>query len=396
MPKFKYKAKNMNSKIVNGMADAIDESTLRKALREKDEFLLECREVDAEKKAYKMKNMELSDFSREIENMLASGITVIRALSIMMERNIKPNVAKVYKALYREVQQGITLSEAMENSRGSFPQLIINMFRAGESSGQMAETAHKMALYYEKEHRLHTKIRNAMIYPILLLVATVVVVIGLFTFILPQFFDLFEGMDAALPAITVMVIGISNFMTTNWYWLLITVALCIGAFRALLGTPSFRLRFDKMKVHLPWAGKLIKIIYTARFARTLSSLYSSGLSMINAMDISASIVGNKYIEGQFGPATQMVRSGSTLSEAIGSIDGMDKKLVSTIFIGEETGNLDTMLDSIADSYDYDSEMAIQRMVTIIEPVMIIIMAVIVGTVMLSVMVPIVTLYQSIG
>ena len=95
MPKFKYKAKNMNSKIVNGMADAIDESTLRKALREKDEFLLECREVDAEKKAYKMKNMELSDFSREIENMLASGITVIRALSIMMERNIKPNVAKV-------------------------------------------------------------------------------------------------------------------------------------------------------------------------------------------------------------------------------------------------------------------------------------------------------------
>ena len=118
--------------------------------------------------------------------------------------------------------------------------------------------------------------------------------------------------------------------------------------------------------------------------------------MINAMEISASIVGNKYIEGQFGPATQMVRSGSTLSEAIGSIDGMDKKLVSTIFIGEETGNLDTMLDSIADSYDYDSEMAIQRMVTIIEPVMIIIMAVIVGTVMLSVMVPIVTFYQSIG
>ncbi|MEG0310616.1 MAG: type II secretion system F family protein [Eubacterium sp.] len=160
--------------------------------------------------------------------------------------------------------------------------------------------------------------------------------------------------------------------------------------------PSVRLEFDKLKVHLPWAGKLIKVIYTARFARTLSSLYSSGLSMINAMEISARIVGNTYIEHQFKKSTQMVRSGGTLSDAIGSVDGFDKKLVSTIFIGEETGNLDNMLDAIADSYDYDSEMAIQKMVTIIEPVMIIIMAVIIGTVMLSVMVPIMSMYQNIG
>lgn len=396
MPKFKYKAKNMNSRIVAGVADAIDEQTLRKALREKDEFLISCKSLDAQQKPYKMKNMDLSDFSREIENMLTAGITVVRALSIMMERNVKPVVRKVYDILYREVQQGVTLSEAMERTNGSFPNLIINMYKAGESSGQMAETAHKMAVYYEKEHRLHTKIRNAMIYPIILLIATVVVVIGLFTLILPNFFSLFEDMDAALPAITVMVIGISNFMTTNWLWLIIGTVVAIVLVRTLLEVPSIRLKYDRLKVHLPWAGKLIKIIYTARFARTLSSLYSSGLSMINAIGTSASIIGNQYLLQQFGPATQMVRSGETLSNAIGTVDGMDKKLISTIYIGEETGNLDHMLDSIADTYDYDSEMAIQRMVTVIEPVMIIIMAIIVGTVMLSVMVPIVSLYQNIG
>ncbi|MEF9918638.1 MAG: type II secretion system F family protein [Eubacterium sp.] len=396
MPKYKYKSKNMSSQWVHGVAEAVDENALRKMLRQKNEFLIDCHELNVGQKAYKMKNMELSDFAREIESMLASGITVIRALGIMMERDIKPNVKKVYQMLYREVQQGITLSDAMENLTGSFPNLIVNMFKAGESSGQMTETAHKMAIYYEKEHRLHTKIRNAMIYPVLLLVATVVVVIGLFTWILPQFFSLFADMGSELPGITKMVMGMSTFITTNWIYLLIGALLIFMILQALLKVPSVRLEFDKLKVHLPWAGKLIKVIYTARFARTLSSLYSSGLSMINAMEISARIVGNTYIEHQFKKSTQMVRSGGTLSDAIGSVDGFDKKLVSTIFIGEETGNLDNMLDAIADSYDYDSEMVIQKMVTIIEPVMIIIMAVIIGTVMLSVMVPIMSMYQNIG
>lgn len=272
--------------------------------------------------------------------------------------------------------------------------LIINMYQAGESSGQMAETAIKMADYYEKEHRLHTKIRNAMVYPIILAVVTIAVVILIFTLILPQFFSLFEGVT--LPAITQVMINISGFMVDYWLWVVMAIVGLFFLGRALLGTPPVRLAWDKFKLSVPKIGKLVAIVYTARFARTLSSLYSSGLSMIGAMEIGARIVGNAYITSQFPKAIDMVRTGGTLASGLDTIRGFDNKLISTVFIGEETGNLDGLLESVADSYDYESEMAIQRIVAFIEPIMIIIMAVIIGSVMLSVMMPIMSLYQNIG
>jgi len=394
MATYRYRAKNLASQTVTGTFEAPDVNTLRKHLREQDQFLISSREVDVQKTVYKMKDMELSDFSREIYSMQDAGITVIRALGIMRERNIKPKVKTVYENLYKSVQQGVTLSRAMEQTKGSFPMLIINMFRAGEESGQMAETALKMAVYYEKEYRLHTKIRNAMVYPVILLVVTIAVVMLIFTVILPQFFELFNGIT--LPVITQIMINISGFLTVNWIWVLIVMAGIFFGVRALLQVPSIRVKFDRFKLHLPKVGKLMGIVYTARFARTLSSLYSSGLSMIRAMDIGSKIVGNEYITSQFPEAENKVRTGGTLSDALNIIDGFDGKLISTVFIGEESGNLDSMLISISDSYDYESEMAIQRLVTFIEPIMIIFMAFIIGSVMLSVMMPIITLYQNIG
>ncbi len=281
MSKYKYKAKNLSSQIVTGTYDAPDEAALRKHLRERNEFLISSKELDTKKTPYKMKEMELSDFSRQMNSMLVSGITVIRALAIMRERNIKPKVKGVYDSLYAQVQKGVTLSSAMEATGGSFPMLIINMYRAGESSGQMADTAMKMAVYYEKEYRLHTKIRNAMVYPVILLVVTIAVVILLFTLILPEFFGLFDGVE--LPVITQIMINISGFMVGNWVWVIIAIVGAFFGIKALLEVPSVRLSFDRLKLHLPKIGKLVAIIYTARFARTLSSLYSSGLSMINAM-----------------------------------------------------------------------------------------------------------------
>ncbi|MEA5072555.1 MAG: type II secretion system F family protein [Eubacterium aggregans] len=394
MAKFKYKAKNLASQVVTGTMEAPDATALRRRLREQDEFLLSSKELDVKKTPYKLKNMELADFSRQMNSMLDAGITVVRGLAIMKERDIKPKVKEVYEILYTEVQKGITLSQAMEATGGSFPMLIINMYQAGESSGQMAETALKMADYYEKEHRLHTKIRNAMVYPIILAVVTIAVVILIFTLILPQFFSLFEGVT--LPAITQVMINISGFMVDYWLWVVMAIVGLFFLGRALLGTPPVRLAWDKFKLSVPKIGKLVAIVYTARFARTLSSLYSSGLSMIGAMEIGARIVGNAYITSQFPKSIDMVRTGGTLASGLDTIHGFDNKLISTVFIGEETGNLDGLLESVADSYDYESEMAIQRIVAFIEPIMIIIMAVIIGSVMLSVMMPIMSLYQNIG
>ncbi|TYC87569.1 type II secretion system F family protein [Acetobacterium wieringae] len=394
MPVYKYTAKNLQSQLIKGTMEAASAETVRRTLRQNNEFALKINEIQEHHKAYKLKPMELSDFSRQIASMLGSGITMIRAIKIMEERDIKPAIKKVYSLLYQEIQRGNTLSYAMELTEGSFPELLINMYKSGEASGQMEGTARKMADHYEKEHKLRGKIKSAMTYPVILFFITVVVVVLIFALILPQFFTLFEGIE--LPAITQLMINISNSMTTYWYIYIIglLVVIVLGGFLATI--PQVKKALDHFKLKIPKIGKLMKIIYTARFARTLSSLYSSGLAMINALTISGATIGNSYLQSQFPQAIEQVRNGEPLSASIKLIDGFDAKLVSTIYIGEESGNLDSMLESVADSFDYEAEMATTRLVTFIEPVMIIIMASIVGGIMLSVMLPIMTLYQNIG
>jgi len=394
MPTYKYTAKNLQSKLVRGTMEASSADVVRRTLRQKNEFAIKISEVEENKKQYKLKPMELSDFSRQVASMMASGITVIRAIRIMEERDIKLPLKKVYSTLYKEIQRGNTLSFAMEATGGSFPELLINMYKAGEASGQMEGTARKMADHYEKEHKLNGKIKSAMTYPAILFVVTIMVVILIFTLILPQFFTLFEGIE--LPAITQLMINISSSLTNYWLFYIIGVLILVVITSFLLTIPSVKQGLDQFKLKIPQIGKLLKIIYTARFARTLSSLYSSGLAMINALNISGSIVGNTYLQSQFPKAIAQVRNGEPLSASIGTIKGFDPKLVSTIYIGEESGNLDEMLETVADAFDYEAEMATTRLVTFIEPIMIIIMAVIVGGIMLSVMLPIMTLYQNIG
>lgn len=394
MPVYKYTAKNLQSKIVQGTMEAANPDLVRRTLRKNNEFALKIQEVQEHHKVYKLKPMEISDFSRQIASMLSSGITMIRAIKIMEERDIKPVIKKVYGILYQEIQRGNTLSYAMESTEGSFPELLINMYKSGEASGQMEGTARKMADHYEKEHKLRGKIKSAMTYPVILFVITIMVVALIFTLILPQFFTLFEGIE--LPAITRMMLSISNSMTSYWYLYLIGILVMIALGSFLLTVPEVKKALDQFKLKIPKVGKLMKIIYTARFARTLSSLYSSGLAMINALTISGTTIGNTYLQSQFPHAIDQVRNGEPLSASIQTIHGFDAKLVSTIYIGEESGNLDEMLESVADSFDYEAEMATTQLVTFIEPIMISIMAVIVGGIMLSVMLPIMTLYQNVG
>lgn len=394
MPVYKYTAKNLQSELVRGTMEAANPDLVRRTLRQNNEFALKIQEVHEQHKVYKLKPMEISDFSRQIASMLSSGITMIRAIKIMEERDIKPAIKRVYGELYQEIQRGNTLSYAMEETGGSFPELLINMYKSGEASGQMEGTARKMADHYEKEHKLRGKIKSAMTYPVILFAITIIVVALIFTLILPQFFTLFEGIE--LPAITQLMINISTSMTTYWYVYIIALIIIIVLGSFLLTVPSIKKALDQFKLKIPKIGKLMKIIYTARFARTLSSLYSSGLAMINALTISGATIGNTYLQGQFPHAIEQVRNGEPLSASIQTIHGFDAKLVSTIYIGEESGNLDEMLESVADAFDYEAEMATARLVTFIEPIMIIIMAVIVGGIMLSVMLPIMTLYQNIG
>ncbi|MDR2163963.1 MAG: type II secretion system F family protein [Clostridiales Family XIII bacterium] len=395
MPVYKYSAVNMNGTKTSGRIDAASEAQLGGILNREGLFLTSASLVEQRMSAPKLKLQEVADFCRQLAAMLASGITLIRAMMIIEQRDTKPHIRKIYQTVIAELQRGSTLSEALTKQGKAFPELLINMMRAGESSGRMDITAQKMADTFDKQHRLNQKLKSATVYPIILVIMIIGVILIIFTFVLPSFFSMFESMDE-LPMVTRVVIGISAFLT-NYFWLLgIVVAAVAAALWYTFRQPVPKRHLDRLKLKLPKIGILLSTIYTGRFARTLSSLYVSGIPMIQALTISRNTIGNKYIEWQFDGVIDALGNGRTLSQSLSGVDGFETKLNSTILIGEESGRLEQMLESTADQYDYDSEMATTRLITMLEPLLICVMAGVVAFVMISVMLPIYQLYQNIG
>lgn len=395
MPLYQYVAKNLQSKTVRGQRPAPDEIQLSGRLREDGLFLLKWQEVDIGRTlSYRLKAKEISAFTRELGAMLSSGITLVRAMEILIQQDNKPKIKKLYTNLYDELKQGKSFSETLEAQGNAFPKLMINMFRAGEANGSMDQSANKVSLHYEKEHRIHSKITSAMTYPIILLIVAMVVMLAIFTFILPNFFDLFE--DVELPMVTKIIMSLSSLLTNHWLSMIIGTLIVLLFIAFLFQMQEVQLRFDQFKLKIPKVNSLLKIIYTARFARTLSTLYSSGLSMLQAISVAAETIGNQYIVNQFDDVINKVRSGGALSEALEGIDGFSPKLSSVTYIGEESGRLDEMLNATADSFDFESERAVEKLITILEPAMIVLLAFLVGTIMISVLLPLYTMYQTMG
>jgi type IV pilus assembly protein PilC len=394
MPHYKYTAKNVSGKTFKGSLIAQDESHLMTVLREKQLFLVQSKEIKKEDSRKKLKPMEVSDFSRQIGSMLSSGVSLTRAMNIIMNRDHSKKLKGIYADIYRSLQNGLVLSEALKELGGVFPELFINMIEAGELSGKMDDAAIKMAEYYQKEHQLNSKISGAMTYPAVLSCVIVVVVLVIFVVVLPNFFAAFKGMT--LPVPTRVMLAISNGMIHYWYLILGGVLLIATMVGTLMQRESFRNKLDKLKLNIPKIGKLLKIIYTARFARTMSSLYASGIPIISILQISRKTIGNRFISMQFDEVILLVKNGTSLSQAIKTVKGFDIKLSSSILIGEETGRLESMLSSVAESFDYEAESSSKRLVTLLEPMMILFMAVIVLFIMLSVLMPILKIYQNIG
>ena len=395
MPVYKYTAKNIQTKVIKGTREAATDRELSAALHDEGLYLISFTEAAAEyKSVYHPKPNELADFTLELGMMLSAGITLIRALSIILESDMKPPLKALYQNVYTLLQRGESFSDALEAQRGAFPPLMINMFRAGEASGKMDASAKKIALHYQKDHKTRSKVKNAMIYPVILITVGILVFLGIFVFILPQFMDKFYDMGVKIPKITEVMFAISNSLVDDWLiWLfaVIGIILCISF---ALKSPKVQLWIDKTKLRLPKIGGLMKTIYTARFARTLSTLYTSGLSIMQSLAVASETIGNKFITGQFGKVIAQVRSGAPLSRALKEVQGFSPKLSSVTLIGEESGKLDEMLDNMADNFDYESEKAIDRLVAMMEPVMIVILAIAVGIIMVSVLLPVYSMYQS--
>ena len=392
MANFQYVAKSMDGKVHRGMMEAAGESALQQQLKEQGLYLIRSKDGAQAKKRKMLSARQLADFSKSLSTLLASGVSIVRGLEIIAdEEGISAVTRSLYMDILADLRKGVALSEAME-MRQCFPELMLGMVRSGEGSGNIDGVMNRLSLHYERENRLKSQVKSAMTYPAVLLVMCAAVVILIVTFILPQFEELFAEMES-LPVVTEMLMAISHFLVEQWYVALLVVFVFVLILRVVSKIDRVRHTIDYIKVHMPVVGKLNKVIYTARFSRTLSSLYSSGMPIAQALQTAGGTVGNIYVERQFEQVVAMVRGGVPLSQALREVDGFLRKLSSTILVGEESGRLDVMLDSIAITMEEEAEEATKRLVTLLEPILICLMALLVAFIIIAVMLPI---YQSYG
>lgn len=336
---------------------------------------------------------ELSEFFIQLKAMTGAGIPLSRVFLIMGEGAEKTRLFRVCKKLERYVYEGQMLSGAMEET-GVFPELAIRMIQAAEASGRLKETAALLALYYQKDYQMKLRVQNAMVYPKILLAVCMSMILIVFLFIMPALNPLLADMD--LPAITKFLMLFSRFLAEKWYFAIMASAVPFVLWKAFVRHEKGRYLWDKWKIRIPGVRKQLKLIYAARFSRILSSLYSGGIPMIESLRITGQTLGNRYLERKMEDILEEIRRGGRLSHGIGKISGFDRRLSSVIFVGEETGRLDEMLETIAESYEYESEEALLRLTELLHPVLILVMGVVICVVLLAVMVPIWRMYENIG
>lgn len=385
MKSFSYVAQDAKNKQVKGIINAETEQEFLKKAKEKGLYVKDYRESDSNdsKTMYKFSTKELAFCCRQLSAMLTSGLTLVKSIDILVKEQENEKARGIWQDIYENVQKGESFSATLEMHAGTFPDFLISMVGAGETSGSLDIIMQRMADHYNKENKLKNTIKSAMIYPIILLVLCVVVVIFLFTFIMPTFIDMFED-KSKMPALTKMLAAISDFIREKY---ILLIAIVLGLFvliKYLLKAPKTRLAFDKMLIKGPGFGPLITKIYTGRFARTLSSLYSSGIPMVECLERASRILGNSYVDERFVDVIDEVKQGETLSSAITRTEIFEPMFCSVIYVGEESGALDSILEKTSEYYEEESDSAVQRLVSMLEPILIIFMGVIIAMVVMGI------------
>lgn len=396
MKQFRYTAVDSAGKQSSGRVEASDESEVYAIVKRDGLYCTGVAELPSEGASgasYRMKVRELSLFCRQMGAMLSAGLTIVKALDILYRKTSGRKAKALLLALGEDIRKGLSFHEALQNRGGAFPDLLVRMAQAGEMSGTLDRVMSDMAVHYEKEYKLSNRVSTALAYPILLMVVTLAVVVFLFVFVLPSFFTLFG--DTQLPAITRALMAVSSFLTRSWMWVALGILGVAALWSLLLRVPSVRLFADTVKLKAPVFGKSNRTVYASRFCSSMAVLYGSGIPMVQAMETSAAVLGNTRLEKQLGEAAEQVRMGEMLSSALEKDQIFDGMVSSMIYVGEESGTLDKTLSKLSDFYEEESGNALQKLTALLEPVMLIVMAVIIGLVLAAVMLPIYGMYTSV-
>lgn len=414
MARFKYVATDARGKEVRGVVEAESQALAINQVRGMRFFPLRVTEEKVRAKARPKKgagqiqikipflstrvsSKQLTPFTRQLSTLIDAGLPLVRSLSILRNQ-LKPGALKdILGTVTQDVEGGNTFSEALAKHSKAFSKLFVNMVRAGEVGGVLDKVLQRLAEFAEKSAALRRKIKGAMVYPILVIVVIVSVLIVIFWKVMPAFIGMFKDMEMELPKATLILIGISEFFKTKKVFLIPAVIIgMIILYTAIKKTARGGYTIDKIKLKLPILGPLVQKVVVARFSRTLGTLISSGVPILQALAITKETAGNEVMARAVGNVHDSIREGESIAGPLESSKVFPPLVTNMIDVGEETGNLDQMLMKVADTYDDEVDTAVAGLTSVLEPALIIFMGLIVGFIVISLFIPLIKMAMEFG
>lgn len=399
MPGFSYVAVDKRGKEKRGSLEAETRERALEQLKAEGLIPVSVREQGALNKEIdfsigkKVKPRDLSVFCRQFVSITQAGVPMKEALQMLSEQTENKWLKCAISEVLLNVEKGNTLADSMRSQPDIFPPMLVNMVEAGEQSGSLEMAFSRMAVHFEKEAKLKATIKKATIYPIILVIAAIGVIAVMLLFVIPIFIDMFADLDIEMPALTMFVMNSSKWMTSHWYVLLAIIVGVVVAYKLIYKTTQGRLTIDRIKMKMPLFGKLTVKTACSQFARTMSTLLMSGISTIDALETTSKIVNNIHYTNAMLKAREEVMKGIPLSEPLEASGIFPPMVYHMTGIGEETGNVEEMLEKMADYYDEEVEMTTQSVLAAMEPIIILFMALIIGTLVIAVISPIASMYS---
>ena len=405
MPLYRYKALNARGEVLDGQMEAGSDAEVVARLQEQGSMPIEAKlasEAGGESpwralfKPRPIAGQRLVQFTQQLATLLGAGQPLDRALTIRLELPEDEAARRTIADIRDAVRGGAALSTALERQHGTFSRLYVNMIRAGEAGGSLHETLARLADYLERSRALQGRVINALIYPAILLVMVGLSLLFLLGYVVPQFAQMYESLDAELPLFTQLVLGVGLFVRDWWILLVVVPVLALWWVDRKRRDPAFRERLDGWLLRRRFFGALVAKVETARLARTLGTLVRNGVPLMAALGIGRNVMGNRVLAADVAAAAEEVKNGVALSTALGRGKRFPRLALQMIQVGEESGALDTMLVKTAETFDHETQLALDRMLAALVPLVTVVLAGVVGVVVLAVLTPLYDLTGAVG
>jgi len=400
MPVFEYTAKNATTgQILKGNLDAVNRDEVVGHLRKNRLLLVSLREAPKQIKfglpGRGISTRDIVIFTRQFATMINSGLPLVQSLNILSAQTENPKLKDVTKGVVHDVEAGNTLADALGKHPTAFPELYVNMVAAGEAGGILDTILLRLATFLEKNDKLIRKVKSAMIYPAVIFTVALVAVAVLLIFVIPVFRSMFESVHMELPLPTRIVIGLSDFLRSYWWLVLGILGGGTFLFRKFNATQAGKRRVDGALLAMPVLGDVLRKSAVSRFTRTLGTLVSSGVSILDGLEITAKTAGNTIIHDAIMSSRSSIAGGDTIAAPLEKSGVFPPMVISMIAVGEQTGGLDEMLSKIADFYDDEVDVAVSGLLSLLEPIMILFLGVIVGGMIVAMYLPIFGMLQTV-